>query len=544
MAAPLPVISPSLRTERGAALDLRFPLFFAAAVSLLSLLPYLIAYATTPPAHHFAGFFFIADDATTYLAKIRQGAEGAWTWNDPYTSEPHGGVFLFGFYLFFGHLSALLHLPPIATYHLARITGAFVLVLSVDRLARRVLDQPLRRLALVLVVLGSGLGFVAQMLGDPAVLGHPLEALDLHLPELTGFYSILAIPHFAWATALIVLSFLGLLRLMDSPGWRTVVTTGALMSVLTAIHPQMIPVIFLIWLAYQAVLFLWGDRPTRRSISAQLAAFALTLPLLAYNAWILYRDPTIAEWARQWRHQAPGPLSLALSLGLPLLAAVAGMIVAWRRRDRDLALLMVWPPVVFVLLYAPNIANIQRRLLDALYVPIGVLAAVGLRALLARTGAIDARRLERLLLPAFCFSSAIVLAVALRFASGAFPEAYIQADTWQALQWLDTHHSPGDRVLSSPQAGLLLPAWSETPVYVGHYSETLDYFGKIKQVNDILRPGVSDSAIRSFFAANGLTLLYWGPDESRAITFDPRAHSYLHQIYQGGAVAIYRLVTN
>lgn len=542
MAAALPLRQPSPGTERGPKSDLRFALVFAGAISIVSLLPYLLAYATTPPGHHFAGFFFIADDATTYLAKMRQGAAGAWTWNDPYTAEPHGGVFLFGFYLFFGHLSALLHLPLIATYHLAGISGAFALVLSVERLARRVLDPPFRRLALVLVVLGSGLGFLAQMLGDPSLLGHPVEALDLHLPELSGFYSILAIPHFAWATALIVLSLLGLLRLMDTPRWQTVVGTGALMTVLTAIHPQMIPVIFLVWLAYQVVLFAWGGRPGLRAIGAQLAAFALTLPLLAYNAWILYRDPTIAEWARQWRHQAPGPLSLGLSLGLPLLAATAGIIAAWRRRDRRLALLMVWPPLVILLLYAPNLANIQRRLLDALYVPIGLLAAVGLRALLGRMRGVNGRRLERMLLPAFCFSSAIVLAIALRFASGAFPEAYIQNDAWQAMQWLEIHHDPGDRVLSSPQAGLLLPAWSGTPVYVGHYSETLDYFGKIANVGRILEPGVTDSDLRSFLNSNRLTLLYWGPDEARATTFKPAAHSYLRQIYHGGAVTIYRVV--
>src|SRR5690554_1803606 len=83
------------------------------------------------------------------------------------------------------------------------------------------------------------------------------------------------------------------------------------------------------------------------------------------NAWILFRDPTIAEWARQWRHQAPGPVSLGLSLGIPLLLAMIGIVLTWRRRDQGLALLMVWPPLVFVLLYLPNLANIQRRLLDA-----------------------------------------------------------------------------------------------------------------------------------------------------------------------------------
>jgi len=120
MATPLAVNRPSLRTDRAPRLALGFPLLVGAAIASLSLLPYLLAYTMTPPGHHFAGFFFIADDATTYLAKMQQGAGGAWAWNDPYTSEPHGGVFLFGFYLLFGHLSALLHLPLIATYHPSR----------------------------------------------------------------------------------------------------------------------------------------------------------------------------------------------------------------------------------------------------------------------------------------------------------------------------------------------------------------------------------------------------------------------------------------
>src|SRR5439155_14517237 len=91
---------------------------------------------------------------------------------------------------------------------------------------------------------------------------------------------------------------------------------------------------------------------------------------------ILFSDPTIAEWARQWRHQAPGLMSLVVSLGVPLLLAAGGGAIAWRRRDEGLALMLVWPPLVIALLYLPNLANIQRRLLDALYVPIGILAVV------------------------------------------------------------------------------------------------------------------------------------------------------------------------
>jgi hypothetical protein len=539
MAAALPLARPA-PAPAPRARRIRFALVFAAVIAALSLLPYLLAYLWTPPGHHFAGFFFIADDATTYLAKMREGADGSWLWNDPYTSEPHGGVFLFGFYLLFGHLAGLLHVPMIAGYHLAGITGAIVLVLAAERLCRRLLPPDRVNLGLVLVVLGSGAGFLAQAAGNPAIFGSRVEALDLHLPELSGWYSILAIPHFAWATALIITALLGLLKIMEAPGWRPLALTALSLIALTAIHPQMIPVLAVIWVAYRAVLLIWGERPSWRALAAEAAAFAATLPLLAYNAWILFRDPTIAEWAHQWRHQAPGPVSLAVSLGLPLVLAIVGMSYAWRRRDRGLGLMLVWPPLVTALLYLPNVANIQRRLLDALFVPIGVLAAVGLTKLTARLSRARARRMEVVLVSVCCLSSAIVLAIALRFASGAFPEAYVNDDAWQAMQWLSSHHQAGDRALSAPAAGQLLPAWAGVPVYVGHYSETLDYFQKIRNVSAILSPDEPDSAVQTFLATNRLTLLYWGPDEV-ATGFHPDNHPYLHALYRHGAVTIYRV---
>jgi hypothetical protein len=518
-----------------------FALVLSAVVAVISLLPYLLAYLWTPAGHHFAGFFFIADDATTYLAKMRQGADGSWLWNDPYTSEPHGGVFLFSFYLLFGHLAAVLHLPLIAAYHLARISGAIALVIAADQLCRRLLPAELRKLGLVLVILGSGAGFLAQALGNPSVLGSRVEALDLHLPEISAWYSILAIPHFAWSTALIITALLGLLRIAELPGWRPVLLASAALIALTAIHPQMIPVIGLIWIAYQGLLVAWGARPSIRPLAAQTLPFLATIPLLAYNAWILFRDPAIAEWARQWRHQAPGPVSLALSLGLPLLAAGAGMVVAWRRRDRGLLLLLVWPPLVIALLYLPNIANIQRRLLDALYVPIGILAAVGIKALTSRLPRPRARRIEAILVTACCISSALVLAIALRFASGAFAEAYIGDDAWHAMQWLSANHQQSDRVLSSPGAGQLLPAWAGVPVYVGHYSETLGYFQKIRNVGEVLKPGEPEAALRAFLHDNGITLLYWGADETRT-GYQPDDQAFLKPVYHDGTVAIYRVV--
>ena len=541
MAAALPLSRPAPEeAPRPRRLGVGFPLAFAAILATVSLVPYVLAYVMTPPGHHFAGFFFIADDATTYLAKMRQGADGSWLWSDPYTSEPHGGVFLFGFYLLLGHLAALAHIPLVAAYHVARISGGLALVFAVDRLGRRILRPELQRLALVIVVLGSGFGFLVQLAGNPGVFGQRLEALDLHLPEITGWYSILAIPHFAWATAFILLSLVGLLAIAEHPRVQVVIGTGASLLALSAIHPQMVAVILGIWCMYRLVLAAWGRRPSLRSLIAEAGAFALAVPLLAYNAWILLNDPTIASWAQQWRHQAPNLPSLVVSLGLPLIGAAYGAWLTWRRRDTNLALLMVWLPLVLVLLYLPNLANIQRRLLDAVYVPIGILAAVGLHEVVTHLPRRRGRMLQRVLVPVACLSSGLVLAIALRFATGAFPEAYIDDGRWQAMSWLATNHTAGDRALSSPGSGLFLPAWSGVSVYVGHYSETVDYFKKIATANGILSAGSSALAVESFVRDNRITLLFWGSLETQATGYQPDAKAYWRPIFRNGSVAIYR----
>src|SRR5207245_7881151 len=107
MAAALPLSRPSATPLPASRQWPRFALLLAAVVAIISLLPYLLAYLWTPPGHHFAGFFFIADDATTYLAKMRQGADGSWLWNDPYTRATHRCAILFTLYLHLFHFTAL-----------------------------------------------------------------------------------------------------------------------------------------------------------------------------------------------------------------------------------------------------------------------------------------------------------------------------------------------------------------------------------------------------------------------------------------------------
>ncbi len=524
-----------------------YPILLAAGVAVISLLPYLLAYLVTPKGQHFMGFFFLADDATSYLTKMRAGLEGGWLWDNRYVSVAPHPVLVYPFYMALGHLARLLHLPLIATYHLARLTGGAALALLTYRLAGELgLNRTGRRVATLLAFFGSGFGFVAQLFGNPPIGPLRLEAVDLHLPEITGFYSTLAIPHFVWAAALLVAGMLLVLRSVDGTDPRTPLAAALVWNALALIHPQMLPVAILWVAAWLALRFTTPTGLSRRALARVGLGFAATLPLLAYDAWLLRSDPMVRRWSAQWTHAAPDPLSMALALGLPLLLAVLALPAAWRRRGQAEGLLACWLVVVAFALYLPNPASIQRRLLDGIYIPIALLAAQRLLApgpirqnlLLPAAARRAARRRASLALAVSSVSSLLVLAIGFRFAVGTFPEIYQSDDTMAAFQWLRA--APRGAVLSSPGTGLYVPAWSGQRVYVGHYSETVDYLARGRTAGAILSADTPDAVVRSLFEREALRYLFWGPAERAGRSFDPAGKAYLEPVFARGTVEIYR----
>ena len=67
--------------------DWRIPLLTGLAIAVVTAVPYVYGYLAQPHGHVFMGFFYLGDDANTYLAKMRQGWEGSWSWDNRYTTE-------------------------------------------------------------------------------------------------------------------------------------------------------------------------------------------------------------------------------------------------------------------------------------------------------------------------------------------------------------------------------------------------------------------------------------------------------------------------
>jgi hypothetical protein len=483
----------------------KVPILTGLAIAAITALPYLYAYAVQPHSQVFMGFFYLADDANTYLAKMRQGWEGSWSWDNRYTTESSPTAYLFMFWLALGHLAALLHLPLIVVFHLARVAAAFALMAAVWAFVSHfIADRSARLFAFFFCAVGLGLGYVIQAFGHPVILGHQTDTLDWRMPELSAFYSVLALPHFAWSGVFAAAGVVLTLKAIQKGSLLLAVLAGLAWLGQASIHPQM-PILMGGATAVALIL----RPPSPRGWVAAAVAFAIPAPYVLYSYLAFVGNPQVLRWTFHSKNSLPPEaFSLFFAIAPQLLLALTGLPVVLRRRTREDVFLIAWLVLLAAILYLPNPAgDLRRRFLDGLYLPLVVLGAIGLyETILPRLRSARANALIPFSYVAItAIGSAFLVLAPMLIATSS---QYAMPRTWyDGLNWLGDH--PAGRVLSMPGVGLYVPAYSPDTVYVGHYDETFDYVTKTQTALDLLT-GKSD--IVQFDKANQIRYVIWTAD--------------------------------
>ncbi|TMD98861.1 MAG: hypothetical protein E6I72_02215 [Chloroflexi bacterium] len=483
----------------------RLPLLMGLVLAIVTAIPYVYAYAVQPPGHVFIGFFYLGDDANTYLAKMRQGWEGSWAWQNRYTTESSPAAYLFMFWIVLGHIAALTDLPLVLVFHLARIAAAFALMAAAWLfISHFIKGRSARRFAFLFCALGLGMGYVIQAFGHPVVFGNQTDTLDWRMPELTAFYSVLALPHFAWSGVFAALGVALTLKAIERGSLGLGLLAGLTWLGQASIHPQM-PI--LMGGAVGLALLLRPAAP-RGWIAAALA-FAVPAPYILYSYLAFIGNPEVQRWTFHSKNALPPEtVSLFFALAPQLLLALTGLPGALRRRTREDLFLVAWIVLLAAILYLPNPAgDLRRRFLDGLYLPLAVLGARGLyESVLPRLRSLRARRLIPFSYVAFAAVGSAFLVLAPLAVAGQ-PQYTFTTAEYEGLRWLGSE--PAGRVLAMPGVGLYVPAYSADTVYVGHYDETFDYVDKTQTALEVLT-GKQD--IEQFALANDIRYVVWTVD--------------------------------
>ncbi len=518
----------------------RTVLLYTLCILLLTSLPYAIGWLRQGADWRFSGFVFGVEDGFSYLAKMRLGARGLLDFYLFYTPEPHTPVALvFLPYILPGWLvgrfispqdSALL--PALTlTFHLMRIIFDALYIAVLYRFIAAFLRAPRTRFtALLLATLGGGLGWLLLLLA-----AEPPEFL---IPEGFSFLILLGLPHLALARAAFLGGFLCLFRALSSPtiSLRPLIFSALCWLVVGFAVPFYLAILYVILAVWG--LCRWGI--TRRfpldfARKAGVAA-ALTLPLFFYFSLSFASNPTFSLWSAQNILRSPPPLNYLLAYGL--ITAYALLAVRWASRKTNAPhyALLFWPLVVPLLVYLPMI-TVQRRLAEAVIIPLAILAAAGLR-LLARHPL--GKRLRPLLLVLMFTSTLIFFVVSTLVVFQPAAPLYRHQNELDALNWLNTHAPADSVVLADYALGNILPAYTNLRPFVGHGPETLRADEKKQLVERFFSGSMPLAERQTLYAAYNIRYIIQRIESNRPIS-DTNWAGDARLIYDEAGYRIYEL---
>ncbi|MGB7537653.1 MAG: hypothetical protein WBM17_03865, partial [Anaerolineales bacterium] len=338
-------------------------------IALLTLIPYALAYAGAGE-YRFTGFLFNPYDAASYLAKMRQGYNGQILYSLAFTEDPGPGALLFPYYLILGHLARLLKLPLIAIWHTARILGgAFFLTVAWEFFGRIGLSDRGRRIAWIILILGSGFGFLAVPFGA--------FTADLWVAEYIPFLGLLTSAHFPLGSGLILLLAIRIALPASRPTAFSLATAFILGTALAVLQPfGFLPLglALAVWMVWMRIF--QGRFPEGALLHLAAAGLGF-LPWAVYDFWITQSLPKFAMWFSQNQTPTPPLWDIALSLGLPGLILAVSFVrwILFRAPARqklgtvrsEVLLPALWLALNLVLLYAPF--SLQRRLMLGMWIP-------------------------------------------------------------------------------------------------------------------------------------------------------------------------------
>ncbi len=512
---------------------------FAALVMALTTLPYLVGALSQTDDWRFGGFVLGVEDGNSYIAKMGQGARGAWLFTLPYSTEPQRGAPLFELHLLLGRLAGIDHDAQVLVYHAARIIFGFALLLISYRfLAEFLPDARPRRLGLALVALGGGLGWLLVLLG----LGHLFGSLpiDFYSPEAYTFLILYALPHLALARGLFLL---GLLAHLQGRG----IGAGLWLLAASLIQPLSVLVAWIVigmdiaLALLSAALRLTPPReasPGDASPSplAALKTIFFSSPFVLYTIFLFSRDPLLRQWNAQNLLPSPHPIHYFLGYGVLVVFGVGG----WRAlagRQPDLARFVAgWAIAIPFLLYAP--LTTQRRLIEGFQLPLAALAVIGVAEAVRAS-----RRWAGWLSLGFTLpTSALLLAGGVLAARTLVGPIYHPADQLAAFDWLAENAEPGQAVLCTFETGNALPAYTPLVAYIGHGPETVFLAEKEPRVAAFYQRATLDADRLSLLADGRIAFVVFGPHERALGNFDPQAVDYLRWRFSSGEYAVYAVI--
>lgn len=530
-----------------------FPLGLGLLMAALGTVPYVYAHLTTPQGEHFMGFIGRGTPgANGYFMLARQVQDAGHLMTNQYSPQPLPQTYFNLEWWLFGKCAKLTRLGLLGTFHLWRVLTALGYCAAIYFLASRCLASVrMRQLALTLITLGAGFGWIVWMLSQ--LLGHDLgEPLDIRGVCIPGY--LVNKPHFVRAGLFAALKY-GLLITGEQTGRRRYFLLSGLAALVHAeMHPYPLPETCLVYALFPMLLCLREGRFRLTRFTNYILAGAMLLPTIVHYAWLVHDDTLgMAGWTRQ----SLFVLETLLWLGLPATAIcvyflATGFDIARIRSARPSTLLItLWLFIAWILVNAYPFFNAGHEAAVYCYTAAPVLLFVigpvaAWHRWTRRRGWPWARgTLAAALLVLACMPSSVYVYTRFfrdlhRSVAPAPWRYYLPDALYQSILWLDANTPAGAVVLANPATAQFIPRMTHNRVVSGHDMLSPYYHQRNGDIARFYQLTGEEGQKRWLIRSNHVAYVMLGPFEKTENLF-PEQHPWLALVHEDRDVRIYRV---
>jgi len=526
----------------------------ATAVTGSTLLPYLLHASRPVPGQVYSGLEYNLRDQASYLMWINQVRYGSDTVANLYSVDSDGRFPPHPLWWVIGRLGRLTGTSTVTLYHAARLLIAWTYLILLFALARRLYAEPSTAwVAWVCCALGGGLAWLHYLLKFRVGYEPGIVSADYWVPEMWSYTSVMLYPHFAAGLALTTACVALNARAWGDGNLFLSGAAGVCLGLLVLVHPYtavtLSAAITLHPIACRLLSVPWA--PAARASAVAMGASA---PFIAWQAWQVLSHEAMRDWAASNVMESLHPLAILMGfgfIGILALVQVSSMLAPFLNCSRHrksgvgrqgcvltlstkcdpilIAFLISWVAASLVLIYSG--VSFERRCVEALHIPLCLLAAFPIVAIAGRASRVRTRRWWALavIIAACCLSSAFQLARLIGSSTG-----YVNAELFRAEEAIYRALGPSARVFTTYDDGTWIASVGRVRVWVGHGELTVDKGLKRKTAESLYSPDLSTKERLALFQSSGCNVLLASGD---AVTLFEQDKNWV-DLYRGSTVAV------
>ena len=455
------------------------------------------------------------------------------------------------FWLAVGRMSALLALGiPEVTQLVRLLSGSLYLAAIYWFTGLFAWRAAYRWTGFLVISLGGGLGWILVVIKQ--FTGNLLLPLDLYVNEPNTFFTVMAFPHQAMATGLLVL-IMGLSAIaFRDLSFRAAIVAGALGLLLGLQHGYDLLVVYGVTGVTALVLLRLGTRGPRIVLLTAIICVP-SAPVAMYLYWLTSQSPIWQGVLAQYGNAGvftPAPAHLLVLMGIPLVLVLSarGGTPARPLQHPPEILLRSWLVIGFFLLYIPT--DFQIKMLAGWQVPVGILAtrAVFDQVVPSFPGILKLVPVRREVAVGILLVL-MVLPVNVYLYTWRFVDLgrhdypyYLLDDEVAALRWLERNAQPSDVVLSSLTIGQYVPSISGNRAFLAHWAQTLNFYQRQDDVVRFYDGRSSDDVRLSVMSRYGVRYVFQSEPERALGSYSPEQSPFLTAAFSSSTTSVFRTV--